>query len=182
LGDVGVGRVLANDFYEFRVDHVAFRKRHDASWHRSRKHQGLTIGRNRFEDFFDIFLETHFQHFVGFIENHEFQLVEMDGLAFEMVDGSAWRTDDDLRFLLEFIELIGDRIATKNRHDAAFGEVFCHSHDFVMNLNGEFPRRSEDEGLDDVRVKIDTFQNRNAESGGLTGSRMGMTDDIFAGQ
>ncbi len=74
--------------------------------HRRRKQRGLArVGRVR-QNPFDIFLKTHIQHFVGFVENDHFQIGNINRFAANMIHNASRRADDDLHAASQMADLL----------------------------------------------------------------------------
>lgn len=84
-------------------------------------------------DFFQGRGEAHVQHVVGFIQNQGFHLVQIDGLAFQMVDQPARRSNQNVQARRQFAELGGIPHAAE---DDGRGQVLSLGirRDVVVNL------------------------------------------------
>ncbi len=94
-GDHGAGR--RTDFDFLRLTQMLVRHTADHIRHGGREECGLARGRGVFEDPFHVIDKTHAQHFIGFVEHHEAELVEHQALALQMVHHPTRRADDHMR-------------------------------------------------------------------------------------
>jgi hypothetical protein len=94
LRDVAYGRLLLIDLYQLGLRQEFVSDAHDFRRHRGRKQHGLTRGRRLGQDLFHIFLETHAQHLVGFVEHRELDVVQAQRLSAQMVHDPARACDD----------------------------------------------------------------------------------------
>ncbi len=49
-------------------------------------------------DFFNVLLESHFKHLIGFIETDALDALKVDFFPFEEVDKSTWGNNNDIDF------------------------------------------------------------------------------------
>ena len=116
----------------------AFDRRGD----RGAQQQRLPLLRAAAEDFFDVGPEADVEHAVGFVEHDDFELVELQRAAADVVEHAARRADDDVGAAFELVDLAADRLAAVERHAGhppAVGELF----EFVAHLHGELARRHQ---------------------------------------
>lgn len=99
-----------------------------------------------------------------------------------MVHDAAGCADDDLGAGLEsgVLAFVGLAAVDGQGVDAAFEEgKFV---DFFGDLDSEFARGAEDDGLDGAEVGIDFFDGGDGEGGGFAGAGLGLADDVAAGE
>lgn len=92
---------------------------------------------------------------------------------------TAGGTDNDLGAVLEGLHVVTDAGATDagvalDAHEVANGD------DDLLDLLGQLTRGGEDEGLARLDVGVDLLQNRDGEGGGLSGTGLGLSNDIVA--
>lgn len=92
---------------------------------------------------------------------------------------TAGGTDDDLGAVLEGLHVITDAGATNagvalNVHEVTDGD------DDLLDLLGQLAGGGEDEGLARLEVGVDLLKNRDGEGGGLSGTGLGLGNDIVA--
>ena len=96
---------LLLDLHIFRIARIPFDQIANRSRHRGRKENRLPLLRRVFEDGFDVIAETHVEHDVGFVEDDQLHGFEPQRPAPHVIHDAARRADDDLRALLETVEL-----------------------------------------------------------------------------
>ena len=60
--------------------------------------------------------EAHTEPPVGFIDDHDFNLIELDGAAFKMIDEASWARDYDLAAVSYLTDLTVHRFAANNHN------------------------------------------------------------------
>ena len=98
--DITVARIVADGRNAQGFALITLGQRDDRARHRRRKQQGTAFARGRFENFLEIFAETHVEHFVGFIEHDIAQRREIERATFEVIAQAARCADDDLRAMV----------------------------------------------------------------------------------
>jgi hypothetical protein len=63
-------------------------------------------------DFFDIFLEAHVEHLVGFIQDNGFQIFETDHISIQHIEETARGTYHDFGSAVDIQDLLSDFRAT----------------------------------------------------------------------
>ena len=92
---------------------------------------------------------------------------------------TAGGTNDDLGAVLEGLHVLTDAGATNagvalNVHEVADGD------DDLLDLLGQLAGGGENEGLARLEVGVDLLQDRDGESRGLSGTGLGLGNDIVA--
>ena len=82
--------------------------------HGCREQHGLAAIRGVSEEAFDVWQEAEVEHFVGFVENHEANVAEVEFLLLREVDQTAGGSDDDLSAGFDFGNLTLVCLATVN--------------------------------------------------------------------
>src|SRR6056297_1810364 len=106
-------------------------------------------------------------------------MVEMHPLALQVVEDAARRADDDVRALLEPLELgpVGDAaVDRQHAHAAMATELLELDGDLIRELAG----REQDDRLRLVEVGVDRLHERDPEGAGLAGARLGLDDEVSA--
>lgn len=93
------------DFDSLWIAHELRRQLLDADRVSGRKQQGLAALRGLLDDIGDGIVETHIQHAIGFIENQRVQAVKHQRAFAQMLLNAAWRTNDDVRAVLQRADL-----------------------------------------------------------------------------
>lgn len=88
-------------------------------------------------------------------------------------------TDDDLGAVLKGLHIITNASAANASVALDVHEV-TNSDDDLLNLLGELTGRSKDQSLALLEVVVDLLEDGDREGGGLSGTRLGLSDDIVA--
>ena len=133
------------------------------------------------QDLLDVGPEADVEHPVGLVENHEPDAAEHQRAAADQVDHPAGRADDDFRSAPQMLDLLPDRLAAVDGHDAdvpARRELDA----LVAHLDGQFAGGKQDEGLDagSLRSRFKAFEDGDAEGGGLARARLRLAHQIDA--
>lgn len=92
---------------------------------------------------------------------------------------TAGGTDNDLRTILEGLHVLTDAGATNAGVALNVHEVANSDHD-LLNLLGQLASGGKDQGLASLDVGVDLLENGNGESGSLSSTGLGLSDDIVA--
>ena len=123
------------------------------------------------EDVFDVLDEAHAQHLVGFVDDDGLELVELQGLAAQVVLNPARRADDGVHAAAQLLQLeLHARAAVDGQHVEAFEMPRVRLHR-LGDLNRELARRREHEQLRLRALQIEPAQQRQRERRGLAGAR-----------
>lgn len=127
----------------------------------------------------DLILETHGEHFVGFVEDEILHVVESHGLALEEVIKTAGSGDEDVGGALEAVNLDVDFISAGGyfEEDPLLG-VFGELEEGLVDLFGELTGGSENEPLDLLFLGVDFGEKREAKGGGFSGSSLGLRHEV----
>ena len=106
-------------------------------------------------------------------------MVDLRGMALQVVAEAARRRDDDLRPLLELFDLPADGCAPVEADRADARQIRAEVAQLVGDLHGQLARRREDDRLGLLARSVDMLDDGNAESEGLAraGGRLG--DDVL---
>lgn len=88
-----------------------------------------------FDDFVDVLDETHFEHFIAFVEHEIADSGNAKSLAGQQIIEPARAADDDLGLAFELAELSGDFLPAIDRGVAESGDVFSEFGDFRNHLD-----------------------------------------------
>ncbi|OEI69250.1 hypothetical protein Cus16_1089 [Curtobacterium sp. ER1/6] len=165
-----------------RAGHEAAGERDDRRRHRRREQHRVPHRGDGLEDALDVREEAEVEHAVGLVEHDLLHVGEVEEALPLQVDEATGRADDDLGAGLELLDLALVRLAAVDRHDRGRPvrggelEVLCH-------LHRELAGRDDDERLDAVlRVGAEALDEREAEAERLAGTRLGLADDVLAGE
>jgi hypothetical protein len=173
------GDVFRREVDRLGVAHVALGQLGDRRRDGGAEEERLSIGGAALEDSFDIGAEADVEHAIGFVEDDERQPREIDGTAGEVVEDAAGRADDDVDAAAKFFNLLTDGFATVDgdaMDAAALGEL----DDFVLHLDGQFPRGHHHQRLRVVTVFFEAklFENGDREGGGFSRAGAGLANDV----
>lgn len=146
-------------------------------WHGSREETNLNAGWQHGEDVVDLVLETSGEHFIGFVEDEDLDLVGAENLAAQHVIDSAGGSDDDVNSGLQLGNVISDASSTDARV-AAGVEVVTKSDDDLLDLLSQLTGWGKDESLGLQKSEVELLEDTNGEGGSLSGSGLGLSDDI----
>ena len=119
---------------------------------------------------------------VGLVEDDLLHVGEVEQALALQVDEAPGGADDDLRAGLELLDLALVRLAAVDRDDRG-GAVRGRDLEVLGHLDREFAGRDDDEGLHAVRgVGAEALDDGEAEPEGLAGARLGLADDVLAGE
>lgn len=146
-------------------------------WHGSREETDLNAGWQEGEDVVDLVLETSGEHFIGFVEDEDLDLVGAENLAAQHVIDSARGSDDDVNSGLQLGNVISDASSTDARV-AAGVEVVTKGDDDLLDLLGQLTSWGKDESLGLQKSEVELLEDANGESGSLSSSGLGLSDDV----
>ena len=160
------------------VHHLAA-KRRDLARHRRRKEQLLPVLSDRGDYLAHVFDKAHLEHHVSFVEHEGAQILDPHRLAFEVIEHSADRANDDVRLFAQRIELpLKVLAAVDHRRPHPFA-VRKHGTEHRAYLHREFARRAQHQRLYSA-VRIDALQNRQRIRERLARARRRERDHVFA--
>lgn len=174
---------IGGDFVERKVHHlggihVAFGKLQDRRREGSAEEKGLTGLGAAFEDVLDVITKADVKHPVGFVEDCKFDFVQGEVAAFDVIDDSAWSSDDNGRSFFKLVGLALHRFAAVEADDRelTFAGKFL---DFLANLNRQFAGGGQDDRRRFVGFEFDKFQNRQGERGSFSRPGLGLAEEIM---
>ena len=103
-------------------------------WHGSREETDLNAGWQEGENVVDLVLETSGEHFIGFVEDEDLDLVGAENLAAQHVIDSAGGSDDDVNSGLQLGNVISDASSTDARVAAGVEVVTKGDDDLCLLL------------------------------------------------
>ena len=162
-------------------DHILLGEPHDIGGHGGGEQEGLAVGGAGAEDAFDIGSEADIEHAVGFIENGDCEVVEVQVAAAHEVLDASWGADNDLGTVAEIFNLFAHGSAAHGESEAD-GGIFGEFAGFGADLFAEFAGWGEYEDLDFLFVGVDLFESWEHEGGRFSGACAGLSDAVFAGE
>src|SRR5205823_10284471 len=93
------------------IAHVALGQLGDRRRNGGAEQERLPRRRAALQDPLDVGTKADIEHAVGFVEDDERELREIDGAAGQVIEDPAGRADDDLSPAAELFDLLADRLA-----------------------------------------------------------------------
>ena len=133
------------------------------------------------EDALDVVGKPHVEHFVGLVEHHQFDAIEVQRTAAHVVDDAPGCADHDVHAAVEGLQLTEDRLAAVDGHDLR-AEVLAVPEESSTDLHGELARgyQYQRDGFGGGAT-IDQLQRRQRECSGFAGAGGGLTEEVSAG-
>jgi len=122
---------------------------------------------------------TYRKHLIGLIEDEHLDLVGLEDTALDHIVDTARSANDDLGALLEGLHVLAD-IGTTDTGVALNAHEVTNGDDDLLDLLGKLTGRGEDQSLAGLEVGVDLLEGRDGEGSGLSGTRLGLGDDIVA--
>lgn len=149
----------------------------DVLWHGGGQEDDLGGLWEELEDVVDLLGETTRQHLVGLVEHEHLHAVGAQDTALDHVVNTAWSSDHDLWAVLECLHVISyggttDASVALDVHEIADGD-----HD-LLNLLSQLTGWGEDQSLASLDVGVDLLENGDGESGSLSGTGLGLSDNV----
>jgi hypothetical protein len=92
---------------------------------------------------------------------------------------TTWSSNDNLRTLLKSLHVITDAGTTNAGMALDVHEVTNGDND-LLDLLSQLTSWSKDQSLALLDVGVELLEDGNGESGGLSGTRLGLSNDIVA--
>jgi hypothetical protein len=92
------------------------------------------------------------------------------------------RADDDVGAARQRAQLHHHALAAVDRQDVEAGHVVGVLLQGFGDLDRQFARRRQDQGLRHGALEVDLLQQRQGEGGGLAGAGLGLAEQVVAGQ
>ena len=168
VGD-GVGLVVASEQCNITVEC-------------GREQHRLAFCGSLVENLADFWEEAHVGHAIGFVDHHDFNVVETDRILIDEITQAPGASNENFhsvaqRFALGFVS-----------HTAVNGEDTLvagrgHRGEFFLDLCGEFARRRQHQGSRTPGLGgFDPHHERNSERQRFSGARRGFSADVAARQ
>ena len=141
----------------------------------------MALARAAFDDAAHVGQKSHVEHPVGLVEHEKLDLVQPHRAAFEMVEQTSRRGDDDVGAGVQLVVLPAIADAAKNDGGFQIGEARVIVNG-GLHLRGEFARGFEDERARAGRVLAELREDGQGERGGLAGAGLRAADDVASGE
>lgn len=129
----------------------------------------LDVTWEELEDVLNLLLESSGEHFVGFVEDEQFQVVSLEVVLLHHFVNSSWGSNNDV---LSFFQL-GDVFLHDGSSDAGVDlevAVLSEGFDDDSNLDGQLSGWGDDQSLAVVSVWVDGLECSNRKSSCFTSS------------
>lgn len=178
--DVTVDDVLGVDFDRFGVGrHAELDEVADDVRESGGKEPGGFARFGEIDGFFDLILETHGEHFVGFIKNEVLHGIKRDSLALKEVVKASGSGDKNVGGPLEAGNLDLDFVAPGNHFEEnAFFGILGEFEKGLVNLFRKLAGRGEDEDLNLFLFGIDLGEQRQPKSSGFSSASLGLGHEV----
>ena len=120
---------------------------------------------------------TDRKHLIGLIQNKHLHRVGLENTALNHVLNTSWSADDNLRPILKSLHIIPDTCTANARMTFNIHEVANGNDDF-LDLLSKLTGRCEDQSLASLDVGVKLLQDGDGESCGLSGTRLGLRNDV----
>jgi hypothetical protein len=152
-----------------------------------REEQVLPLERQELEDAADVVDEAHVEHAVGFVEDEDLHLAQVDRLLLDVIEEATGRRDDDVHAAAQLLGLRAEAHPAVD-HGRAQLHVPAVSAHALLDLRGELARGHEDEApyrmargrMAGVGFRREPLQHRQREAGGLAGAGLRRAEQIAA--
>ena len=143
-----VGRArLGGDRHFGWIDQVGGGDALDDGRHGGREQRRLMAIRRFFQDAFDIVDKAHAQHFIGFVQHQRLQLGQVERPLVQVIDDAARGADDDVHAAAQGRQLRAVALTAVDRQHVEAGNVGGVHLERFGDLDGQFARRCQDQGL-----------------------------------
>lgn len=160
-----------------RVVHELRGNLQDVLWHGSRQKNNLGSLRQQSENVVDLLLETRGQHLIGLIQDEHLDLVGLEVSSVDHVKDSTRSTNNNLNTRSKGLNVVGHG-GTTNRGVDGDIQVQTNLGDDVLNLQGQLSGWCQNQSLGSSLVLVNVLQGRDGESGSLTGTGLGLSQNV----
>ena len=149
--------------------------------HGGRKQHGLPFLRCLCEHGFDVFTKAHVQHFVRLVEYNGLKLIQLQSAPAQMIQHTSRCANHQIGAVFQLVDLPFHAGTAVHCHRMHVLLEPCKLPDLIARLHRQFSRGAENQRTNVTAVlRLHLFQNWNAERSRLSGSGIGLTDDIFS--
>ena len=193
LGNLFGGRRYGRNFDPCRIFQDGFGKLHDFRRHRRRKEERLALFGNFRNDLANVVDESHVEHPVGFIQNKNADMAEIDVSLTHKVEESS-------RSRYENVDTLGEAVGLRplpypaENHRMAESGIASVRREGIADLDREFASRREHEAANRALVALgglffgsllstgEELDDRKGKGGRFSGSRLRATDEVATGK
>lgn len=138
----------------------------DVGTHGGGEEADLGVDGDQLQDFVDLGQETTSEHLISLVEDEESEETGVKMVLLHHIENSSWGSDNDVNSLSESVDVIND-VGSSDTEMAGDLEVGTDLFDDILDLEGEFAGRGEDEGLHLELLGLDKLEHADDEGGGL---------------
>ena len=183
LHDGGGGGGLRRDLDALGLVQEAVDEALDLRRHGRREEQGLTREGEELADALDVGNEAHVEHAVGLVDDENFDAVEEQLAALEMVEQAARRGDHHIGAAIELaVLLVVGHAADQKRHGELV--VLAENLEMLGDLCGKLARRLQDQRARHAGSRpasLEPRQHRQHEGCRLAGAGLGNAEHVASG-
>ena len=179
FGDV---HVVAAEADKFGVGHKLAGSAQHVGREGSREHAGVDGPfRQVAFDGLHIFVKAHRQHAVGFVKDEHLKVVERKRAFEQVIQHAPGRADDDVRPLLEAVDLAAIADTAIDGHGAQ-PSLAADRLRFVPHLASQLARGDQDQCLAAVLRGVEPFDHGQQKGAGLAGAGARLDHHVAPGQ
>ena len=142
--------------------------------------QGLVLLHDAGHDEVDVFDEAHLEHLIGFVEDHGFDLGQVETVVPYKVDKAAGSGDEYVDSVID-LGLLNVHVKTAIDGEGDDIGVLGDFVDFLYVLESQFASGDQDQDLDGFVRRVDGVDERDSTGTGFSRARFGQPHDIFIG-
>ena len=174
------GTVLGAHLHLDRVAQARALKLGHLAGHRGGEELRASLARDHLEDLVNLLLEVEVEQPVRLVEAEHLKLLEAEALGVgEVVNDATGGADDDVRPLAE-LDGLRHHVDPAHEDPALDADARAERLELLGNLDGELARGREHEGEESLGLVEELLEDGKRERAGLTGARLGETDDVLA--
>ena len=124
-------------------------------------------------------IQTYRKHLISLIQNEQLHVVGLQDTALDHILNTTGGTDDDVRAIAEGGHVLTD-VSTTNTGMALDAHEVTNGDNDLLDLLSQLTGRSKDKRLASLQVGVDLLQSSDREGSSLSGTRLGLSNDIVA--
>merc|ERR1712137_1123727 len=132
------------------------------------------------ENVVDLVLEAHGKHLVSLIEDEGFNGIGSEVTTLEKIEDTTGGTDNHMDTLAEHLSIIR-HAGTTDASMAADLEIVTQVGHHLVDLLGQLTGRGQNKSLSLEESLINALESTNGEGSGLSGTRLGLSDQVASG-
>ncbi len=172
-------RALLDDD-RLRGAHEAVRQFANPRGHGRAEQRSLPFGRGHCKNLFDLFDESHVEHFVGFVEDDGFDFAQIQDAAFQQIVQTSRGANDNIYAALETVDLRAVGLPAIDGEDSR-PQILAVLDHRIGNLQGKLTGGRKHQGLR-ILLMFKVLKNGEGEGGGFACACLGLTDHVRAGE